>query len=283
MLKRLGLEQISFEEFLSFFDELAEEKQCYVPICVDALNETIKNDYWNSQLLSLIAAVENYRNIKLIVSCRSIYLQEVLDEDIVSRMAIVEQKGFEHVEIEAMRQFGEYYGIHLNFDYLLHQEYRNPLYLKMLCEVAQTQENFHAEAGDLMKLMKDFFVMKDKKISKEISISVREHIVQQILGMVVNSMIKQNINYILWSELRTIVKKLQSEYSCEGDTQNLLRKLLSENLFKEADNDNERIVFGYERFYEIIIEQSVLGATENEIIQRIYKIQEKQQIFCSIK
>lgn len=82
MLKRLGLEQISFEEFLSFFDELAEEKQCYVPICVDALNETTKNDYWNSQLLSLIAAVENYRNIKLIVSCRSIYLQEVLDEDI---------------------------------------------------------------------------------------------------------------------------------------------------------------------------------------------------------
>ena len=138
-------------------------------------------------MLSLIAAVENYRNIKLIVSCRSIYLQEVLDEDIVSRMALVEQKGFEHVEIEAMRQFGEYYGIHLNFDYLLHQEYRNPLYLKMLCEVAQTQENFHAEAGDLMKLMKDFFVMKDKKISKEISISVREHIVQQILGMVVNS------------------------------------------------------------------------------------------------
>ena len=73
--------------------------------------------------------------------------------------AIVEQKGFEHVEIEAMRQFGEYYGIHLNFDYLLHQEYRNPLYLKMLCEVAQTQENFHAEAADLMKLMKDFFVV----------------------------------------------------------------------------------------------------------------------------
>lgn len=198
-------------------------------------------------------------------------------------MALVEQKGFEHVEIEAMRQFGEYYGIQLNFDYLPHQEYRNPLYLKMLCEVVQTQENFHAEAGDLMKLMKDFFVMKDKKISKEISISVREHIVQQILGMVVNSMIKQNINYILWSELCTIVKKLLSEYSCEGDTQNLLRKLLSENLFKEADNDNERIVFGYERFYEIIIEQSVLGATENEIIQRIYKIQEKQQIFCSIK
>ena len=95
---------------------------------------------------------------------------------------------------------------------------------------------------------------------------------QQILGMVVNSMIKQNKNYILWSELRTIVKKLLSEYNCEGDTQNLLRKLLSENLFKEADNDNERIVFGYERFYEIIIAQSVLGATENETIQRIYKI-----------
>ena len=91
-------------------------------------------------------------------------------------------------------------------------------------------------------------------------------------------MIKQNKNYILWSELRTIVKKLLSEYNCEGDTQNLLRKLLSENLFKEADNDNERIVFGYERFYEIIIAQSVLGATENETIQRIYKIQEKQQM-----
>ena len=47
---------------------------------------------------------------------------------------------------------------------------------------------------------------------------------------------------------------------------------------EEMDNNNEKIVFGYERFYEIIIAQSVLGATENETIQRIYKIQEKQQM-----
>lgn len=278
ILKRLGLEQISFDEFLSFFDEIAEGTQCYVPICVDALNETTQNDYWNSQLLSLISAVEKYKNIKLIVSCRSIYLQEVLDEDIVSRMAIVEQKGFEHVEIEAMRQFGEYYGIYLNFDYLLHQKYKNPLYLKMLCEVAQTQKNLHAEAEDLMKLMKDFFEMKDKKISKEICISVREHIVRQILDIVANSMLKQSINYIQWSELRAIVKEQLSEYNCERDTQHLLKKLLSENLLKEADNDNKKIVFGYERFYEIIMAQRVLASTENETIQRIYELQEKRKM-----
>lgn len=276
ILKRLGLEQISFDEFLSFIDEEAERRQCYIPICIDALNETTQNDYWNLQLLSLIASVENCRNIKLLVSCRSIYLKEVLDEDKVSGMAIVEQKGFEKVEIEAMRQFGEYYGIQLNFDYMMHQEYRNPLYLKMLCEVAQAQGSLYAEVEDLMKLMKDFFEIKDKKISKEISISVREHIVRQISDMVVNKMLQQRVNYIPWKELRKIVKKLLSEYNCEGQTQLVLKKLLSENLFKESDNDDEKILFGYERFYEIILAQSVLADTEDETIQRISEVQEKQ-------
>lgn len=276
ILKRLGLEQISFDEFLNFIDEEAERRQCYIPICIDALNETTQNDYWNSQLLSLIASVENCRNVKLLVSCRSIYLKEVLDEDKVSGMAIVEQKGFEKVEIEAMRQFGEYYGIQLNFDYMMHQEYRNPLYLKMLCEVAQAQGGLYAEVEDLMKLMKDFFEIKDKKISKEISISVREHIVQQILDMVANKMLQQSVNYIHWKELREIVKKQLSEYNCEGQTQLVLKKLLSENLLKESDNDDEKIVFGYERFYEIIMAQSVLADTVDETIQRISKVQEKQ-------
>lgn len=278
ILKRLGLEQISFDEFLSFLDEEAERRQCYIPICIDALNETIQNDYWNSQLLSLIALVENCRNIKLLVSCRSIYLKEVLDEDKVSGMAIIEQKGFEKVEIEAIRQFGEYYGIQLNFDYMMHQEYQNPLYLKMLCEVAQVQGSLYAEVEDLMKLMKDFFEVKDKKISKEISISVREHIVQQILDMVVNNMLQQRVNYIHWKELREIVKKQLSEYNCEGQTQLVLKKLLSENLFKESDNDDEKIVFGYERFYEIIMAQSVLADTVDETIQRISKVQEKESM-----
>ncbi len=276
ILKRLGLEQISFDEFLSFIDEEAERRQCYIPICIDALNETTQNDYWNSQLLSLIASVENCRNVKLLVSCRSIYLKEVLDEDKVSGMAIVEQKGFEKVEIEAMRQFGEYYGIQLNFDYMMHQEYRNPLYLKMLCEVAQAQGSIYAKVEDLMILMKDFFEIKDKKISKEISISVREHVVQQILDMVVNKMLQQRVNYICWKELREIVKKQLSEYNCEWKTQLVLKKLLSENLFKESDNDDERIVFGYERFYEIIMAQSVLADTVDETIQRISKVQEKE-------
>lgn len=280
ILKRLGLEQISFDEFLSFIDEEAERRQCYIPICIDALNETTQNDYWNSQLLSLIASIENCRNVKLLVSCRSIYLKEVLDEDKVSGMAILEQKGFENIEIEAMRQFGEYYGIQLNFDYMMHQEYRNPLYLKMLCEVAQEQGNHYTEARDLLKLMKKFFESKNEKISKakEISISVREHIVWQILDMVANNMLQQRVNYIRWKELREIVKKLLSEYNCEGQTQLVLKKLLSENLFKESDNDDEKIVFGYERFYEIIMAQSVLADTVDETIQRISKVQEKQSM-----
>lgn len=278
ILKRLGLDQISFDEFLTFLDQEAERKQCYIPICIDALNETRKNDYWNSQLLSLIAMVENCTNIKLIVSCRSIYLKEVLDEDKVSHMAIVEHKGFEHVEIEAMRQFGEYYGIRLNLDYLMHQEYRNPLYLKMLCEVAKEQGNLYVEAEDLMKVMKDFFEIKDKKISQDICISVREHLVRQILDMVTNHMLKQRVNYIPWKELREIVKTQLSGYNCEGQTQLLLKELLSENLLKESDNDDEKIVFGYERFYEIIMAQSLLTNSAEETIQRIRKVQDKQQM-----
>ncbi len=63
--------------------------------------------------------------------------------------------------------------------------------------------------------MKKFFESKNEKISKakEISISVREHIVWQILDMVANNMLQQRVNYIRWKELREIVKKLLSEYN----------------------------------------------------------------------
>lgn len=278
ILKRLGLEQISFDEFLSWLNEEAEKKQCYIPICIDALNETSQNDYWNSQLLSLVAVVENYENIKLIVSCRSIYLKEVLDEDKISRMAVVEQKGFEHVEIEAMGQFEEYYGIHLNFDYLMHQEYKNPLYVKMLCEVVQEHGNMYAETEDLVKLMDEFFEMKDKKISKEVSISVRECVVRQILDMVAGNMVQKGVDYIQWSKLREYTKKVLMEYDSTQKTQLLLTKLLSENLLKETDSDDEKIVFGYERFYEIIMAQNILAGTAEETIQNIHQAQKLQQI-----
>lgn len=83
------------EDFFTWLDEYGKQNNVYIPICIDAINEVDDTSYWNSNLPLIIAKAEAYSNIKIIVSCRSIYLEEYLDEEKIGGMLQIPHSGFE--------------------------------------------------------------------------------------------------------------------------------------------------------------------------------------------
>ena len=101
----------TIESFFEWLNEYGNQNNVYVPVCIDAINEVDDTSYWNSNLPLIIAKAEEYSNIKIIVSCRSIYLEEYLDEEKLSGMLQLPHNGFDEMEVEALGSFCEYYGV----------------------------------------------------------------------------------------------------------------------------------------------------------------------------
>lgn len=66
------------ENILEYLDEFGKQNGVFIPICIDAINETEDVRYWNSKLPLYLSMLKQYENLKLIISCRSIYEKEWL-------------------------------------------------------------------------------------------------------------------------------------------------------------------------------------------------------------
>ena len=167
----------TIENFFAWLNEYGNQNNVYVPICIDAINEVDDNSYWNSNLPLIIAKAEAYSNIKIIVSCRSIYLEEYLDEEKIGGMLQVPHSGFDEMEVEALGSFCEYYGVNINYDTTCVPEFMNPLFLKMLCEIAIGKEDKTVVVEDIQTLMGEFFDVKNKIIMKNAKYSINANLV----------------------------------------------------------------------------------------------------------
>ena len=262
----------SIENFFAWLNEYGNQNHVYVPICIDAINEVDDNSYWNSNLPLIIAKAEEYSNIKIIVSCRSIYLEEYLDEEKIGRMLQIPHSGFDKMEVEALSKFCEYYGVNINYDTTYVPEFMNPLFLKMLCEIAIEKEDKTVVVEDIQTLMEEFFEVKNKIISKHYSayFSVKDKVVSLALSAVTQYMAEHDRYSITWSELRTVIAKVLNGFGIQEKTAGFIKLLISENLLREADEQEEEITFAYQKFYEYLYAQKYLNA-EIEIIAEAVK------------
>jgi len=176
------------EYFYSWLNEIGEQNNVCIPVCIDAINEVNDKKYWNSNLPLLLAKAEKYNNIKMIFSCRSIYLEEYLESDKISNLLQLQHYGFDEMEVEALGDFCEYYGVNINYDTACVPEFMNPLFLKMLCEIAKEKDDKTVIVDDIQKLMNDFFAVKNKIISRNyvdyLSVKDESDIRRVILGLI---------------------------------------------------------------------------------------------------
>lgn len=259
------------ENFFAWLDEYGKQNNVYIPICIDAINEVDDTSYWNRNLPLLIAKARSYLNLKIIVSCRSIYLEEYLDEEKISGMLQVPHNGFDEMEVEALGSFCEYYGVNINYDTTCVPEFMNPLFLKMLCEIAVEKEDKTVVVDDIQTLMNEFFDIKNKIISKHYleSLSVKDKVVSLVLDDVTQYMSDNDQYSISWFELRTIVSDTLDKFGLKEKASGFIKALISENLLREADEKGTEITFAYQKFYEYLYAKKYVNMEMNVIIRAV--------------
>lgn len=259
------------ECFFSWLNEIGEQNNVCIPVCIDAINEVNDIKYWNSNLPLLLAKAENYNNIKMIFSCRSIYLEEYLENDKISDLLQLEHYGFDEIEVEALSSFCEYYDVNINYDTTCIPEFMNPLFLKMLCEIAKEKEDKTVIVDDIQKLMSDFFAMKNKIISRNYAdyLSVRDDIVTLVLKEITDYMAEKEQYSISWADLRSCVSNILDGFGIKEKTSGFIKLLLSENLLRESDDMGKQISFAYQKFYEYLYSQKYETKSIEEIVNAV--------------
>lgn len=259
------------ENFFAWLDEYGNQNNVYIPICIDAINEVADSSYWDSNLPLIIEKAKEYSNIKIIVSCRSIYLKEYLDDEKIKDMVQLQHNGFTEMEVEALSSFCKSYGVNINCDTTCAPEFMNPLFLKMLCEVATEKKDKTVVVKDIQTVMEEFFRMKDKKIAKYYSdyFSVKDKVISLALNKVTQYMVNKEQYSISWNELRTIIDSILDGFGIKGKTSGFIKWLISEDLLRELNEKGTEIAFAYQKFFEYLYAQKYEGKEIETIIKAV--------------
>jgi len=114
-------------------------------LLIDGLNETRPRTYWSNHLAALVAQASRYKNIRVCITCRTTYLQQVLPTNFAAYE--FKHRGFEGMEFEACRAFFSYYNLAPPVAPILQPEFSNPLFLRLMCEATQATGQEAMPAG----------------------------------------------------------------------------------------------------------------------------------------
>jgi len=160
MVRKLGLPgDIGRDEFWSMIDTIGESTRIPALICIDALNESQDRSRWKQAWLpTLRQQVIQFPWLKLCISCRDTYLDEVIEDE--SEIPCFEHNGFVGREFEAIQKFFEFYQLEPPATPLLQREFANPLFLHLVCVDLQDEGLASLPLGtlgftDILKLILD--------------------------------------------------------------------------------------------------------------------------------
>jgi hypothetical protein len=138
-LQQFDLPGLSAEEFVGAVEAAAQAAGCRALVLIDAINEGSGRLIWPSHLAAFLAHLERSPWIGVLLSVRSSYEEMIVPEDVRARTVQVTHDGFAGHEYDATRTFFVHYGLELPSTPLLTPEFRNPLFLKILCRGLNTK------------------------------------------------------------------------------------------------------------------------------------------------
>jgi SAM-dependent methyltransferase len=149
IVERLGLRDVSAEEFLGALNVAAESACARGLILVDAINEGPGARLWRGELASFLAHIERYPNLACVLSCRSEYIESLVPPAVLKSLPQFEVRGFETPEeqAEAARVYLDKRGISRPATPWLAPEFVNPLFLRSCCNALQQEHKTEFPRG----------------------------------------------------------------------------------------------------------------------------------------
>lgn len=173
----------NFQALLHKLEILGAQANCYTCLLIDAINESPFRDIWKTGLPSLIAQINKFEHVKIVISVRSGYERLVFNDSIIegiktNKISNIVHSGFREESIEATLTFLNYYGIPFLPSYFLQAEMTNPLFLTLFCK-HYTGENF-----DMFTLFDRLINRADEEAQKAVGsavfVPILQHLVEEL-------------------------------------------------------------------------------------------------------
>ena len=235
------------KSYQEFNDEMRVRNR-YAVIIIDAINEGLGCSYWNNHLGALRNELSKCDNIKLIVSVRSPFDQEL--NDITVREAgweTIVVEGFEDKDT-AINAFFEKYGVPMAYKEKNLEAFGNPLFLKVFSESFHAMS--HNELSHLSKktIYKKYVKKKNVAISQQVDEDVEINVADLYLKKLANySVYNNHFNTISRTKARVYARRLCPNRQWSQD---LLNAMLSSSLLlnEHSDEGDSAVMFEYENF-----------------------------------
>lgn len=237
-------------------------------VCIDALNESEHRKFWKSHLIHFADRASRYSRVKILVSCRSDFLQITVPESVLpgkeSSWYSLIHRGYGEEVIEAIQIYFEASNVQASHFPPALSEFRNPLFLKIFCEAFEGQPLPTGPIG-LDKVMNARIARLGEQIEEEINCDPED--TRDALHAIAGEIAKNGGKPLP----RRQTKKITLEYFPNRDaSSSLYARLLSNGILVEtlrpaldADSEPEVFVrFSFERFSDYFIARQMLEGVD---------------------
>ena len=272
-LKRHGMEQV-----LGAIDAAGEASGSRALIVIDALNEGAHREDWHSYISSFLTDVAEYKNIAVLLSCRSTYLRYILPDDSVlhaDRLVRIEHPGFRGHEHRAAERYLSQQGISKPSSPMLAPEFTNPLFLKTCCKALKASQKtaFPKGFNGITRLFEFYVQSIEETVAKQKPYSPHEGIVEGALLDFASKLFPGHLTGMSMRKARDLINT-HDTYLNKGDA--LFDILLHEGVLAEeiSYQGNERgkpiVRFTYERFSDHFVAQQIIQQVDSETLDSIF-------------
>jgi hypothetical protein len=271
IFKRLQL-KITSREFLEKLNLYGQNTGKRVLIFIDAINEGNGNKFWNDNINSFIDEIKHFEWLGLIMSVRTTYKSVTISDENVDRnnFKIHEHIGFQNVELEAVSLFYDYYNIERPSSPNLNPEFKNPLFLKLLCEgvkksgLSKVPVGFHG----ISKILSFFITGVNKSLAspKKYSFDSSFPLVNDALNELIKLKVGSGAKSIPLKDAHVAVQSVVQDYVNDKTFLSALinEGLLTKGITRNDENVAEEVVYiSFERFDDHLTVNYLLDGIEN--------------------
>lgn len=250
---KLGLgTSIGRDELIAILEAAAEASGGKLVLIIDALNETEPNrQKWKAWYPVLTEQIGRTENLKLLVSCRDVYLSETLPD--WTKIPNQLHNGFVGREYEVVPRFFDHYGLEKPAFPIFQTEFGNPLFLHFLCQSLKSHGLNSVPLGGVgfSRVVEEFLNAKNQSIASDLNY----HQGERKVHLAVEDLAKQmNSNQ---------TQRLTIEVAKEAVTKSCPNLELSTKLFDALEKESIIAVLpgGQSRF----------GQSQNYIVRFIFE------------
>lgn len=243
---------MSVDEFLHYLNEKAKKHKSRILIIIDALNECNNKELWKTHLNGFVNQMKSFSHLGLIVSIRSTYI-----DIIPKKHSFLMYNNFNYDILDAVKIFCEGYNIPYPSFPILHHEFSNPLFLRMMFD------NLSRSYGAVLQDKISFFDVINEYIQHlEEKIHFKYHVPQHKL--VINEFIDRYVEYKIKNINLTYDDALDiGDEILRSSNSYLIDLLIEENLFFIQ---NGSVAFVFEKIGDYLTSKSLLMNVNTETL-----------------